>query len=68
MEYAELLKVLDTLIDNEQEAGWERTLEVSAYEDIAEYRNTQQVSSNVIDTARALVGALIVQHRVECMS
>ena len=63
-----MLIVLDKLIDDEMEAGWERAQEISAFDNIEEYRNHQHVSSNVVNAARALVGALIVQHRIERMS
>jgi hypothetical protein len=71
--------VLDHLIDEEEELGWERARKIgnedasgdgtmySAFKDIAEYRNVQQCGTNVINTAKALKGALITQHRIEGM-
>jgi hypothetical protein len=66
--YCELLMVIDHLIDEEVESGWERTLEMSAFNSIEEFRNTQQAGSNVIDAAKALKSALVLQHRIEAMT
>ena len=63
--YVTMMRTLNALIEDENESGWERAMEISAFDSIAEYRNAQQCGNTVINAAKALKGALIIQRRID---
>ena len=67
-QYNDRLIMLDKLIDEENEIGFERVIEMSAYESVEEYRVDQRMSSVVLNAATTLRDALILQHRIDVVN